>query len=131
MTLTAIAAADDDQNPSTNPAPKRRQTVENKDFDAFTRRILRAYSRRVANGDIEALPQMIDLAASLNDAINGAVGGLREFGYSWPEIASRVGVSRQAARQRWGAKEDRFTMTSEEAALFPLDFFGQVSDDYA
>jgi len=31
-----------------------------------------------------------------------AVDGLRGSGYSWAEIAARIGVSRQAAQQRWG-----------------------------
>ena len=32
-----------------------------------------------------------------------AVQGLRAFGYSWADIAARLGVSRQAAQMRWGA----------------------------
>ncbi len=28
--------------------------------------------------------------------------GLRGFGYSWAEIATRLGITRQAAQQRWG-----------------------------
>jgi hypothetical protein len=76
--------------------------VENKEFHAFARRIIRAYGKRVANGDIEALPELIELAASLDEATTDAVKGLRAFGYSWNEIAARVGMSRQAAQQRWG-----------------------------
>jgi hypothetical protein len=34
-------------------------------------------------------------------ATQTAVDGLREFGYSWGEIASRLGTTRQAAQQRW------------------------------
>jgi DNA-binding XRE family transcriptional regulator len=30
------------------------------------------------------------------------VAGLRRAGYSWAEIASRIGITRQAAQQRWG-----------------------------
>ena len=37
-------------------------TVETREFDAFARRILRAYAKRVAAGDIEALPSLCDLA---------------------------------------------------------------------
>ena len=37
-------------------------------------------------------------------AIAYAIGGLREFGYSWAEIGSRLGVTRQAAQQRWGGQ---------------------------
>jgi hypothetical protein len=29
------------------------------------------------------------------------VKGLRAYGYSWAEIGSRLGITRQAAQQRW------------------------------
>ena len=35
-------------------------------------------------------------------AISQAVAGLHQAGYSWTEIAARLGVTRQAAQQRWG-----------------------------
>jgi hypothetical protein len=76
--------------------------VENKDFNAFARRIIRAYGRRVAEGDVEALPELIQLSASVDEAITDAVKGLRSYGYSWSEIADRIGLTRQAAQQRWG-----------------------------
>jgi len=38
----------------------------------------------------------------LDIATQVAVTGLRAFGYSWGEIASRLGTTRQAAQQRWG-----------------------------
>ena len=83
------------------PKGPRRQ-VENDDYGAFVRRVLRGYSRRVADGDVEALILMTGLADELNAAIAGAVKGLRGCGYSWAEIGSRLGITRQAAHQRWG-----------------------------
>ncbi len=87
------------------PAPRRRgkRVVENTEFDAFARRIVRAYARRVADGDIEALTSLRQLASTVEDATRDAVHGLRGFGYSWADIAARLGVSRQAAQMRWGA----------------------------
>jgi DNA-directed RNA polymerase specialized sigma24 family protein len=79
--------------------------VENREFDAFARRIVRAYARRVAEGDIEALPALRDLASTVDTALCEAVSGLRGFGYSWAEIAARLGVSRQAVQMRWGQRE--------------------------
>ncbi|MEU5155210.1 hypothetical protein [Glycomyces sp. NPDC021274] len=76
--------------------------VENREFNGFARRIIRAYGRRVAEGDVDALPELLELSASLDEAITNAVRGLRAFGYSWAEIAERIGMSRQAAQQRWG-----------------------------
>ena len=77
------------------------RTVENEEYGEFIRRILRAYSRRVADGDIEALSLMTRLADELDDTIAQAVKGLRAQGYSWTEIGDRLGITRQAARQRW------------------------------
>jgi hypothetical protein len=82
--------------------PRRRDVVENDEYAAFTRRIIRAYARRVATGDIEAVTDMVALSDDLDHAITDAVHGLRRHGYSWAEIALRLGVTRQAAQQRWG-----------------------------
>ena len=80
--------------------PKRpRRQVENDEYTAFIRRILRAYSRCVGNGDVEALALMLDLAEEIDTAIAKAVKGLRAHGYSWAEIGSRLGITRQC----WGA----------------------------
>jgi hypothetical protein len=78
--------------------------VENDEYAAFARRILRAYARRIATGDIDSLTHMTGLADDIETALRNAVIGLREFGYSWAEIGSRLGVTRQAAQQRWGAQ---------------------------
>ena len=84
--------------------PKRRGPVtENSEYAAFARRILRAYSRRIATGDVESLAHLIGLADDVNDSIQEAVNGLRKAGYSWAEIGTRLGISRQAAQQRWGS----------------------------
>lgn len=42
------------------------------------------------------------MSSELDAAIATAVRALHEFGYSWTEIAGRLGTSRQNARQRWG-----------------------------
>jgi hypothetical protein len=88
------------KNPLTPNHPGR--VVENDEYAAFARRVLRAYARRVAAGDVEALIMMTGLAEEIDTAISRAVKGLREVGYSWTEIGSRLGVTRQAAQQRWG-----------------------------
>ena len=83
--------------------PKRRaRVVENDRYAAFVRRVIAAYSRRVAAGDIDAISDMTSIAAELDDAISQAVTGLRAAGYSWADIAARLGVTRQAAQQRRG-----------------------------
>jgi hypothetical protein len=86
------------------PRQKRRDVVENDEFGAFARRIIRAHGRRVANGDVEALRDLVALSSAIDDAIGEAVIGLRAFGYSWSEIGHRLGISKQAAQQRWGGQ---------------------------
>ncbi len=84
--------------------PKRsRRHVENDDYAAFLRRVIRAYRRRVAIGDIDAITEMAALAADFDTALRDAITGLRaRHGYSWAEIAARLGITRQGAQQRWG-----------------------------
>jgi hypothetical protein len=84
--------------------PKRRKRVtENDEYAAFLTRALRAYSRRIASGDIDALTAMATLATDLDHAMTEAITELRaQHGYSWAEIGTRLGITRQAAQQRWG-----------------------------
>jgi hypothetical protein len=76
--------------------------VENDQYACFIRRVLRAYSRPIARGDIEAITEMAGIAGEMDDAIHAAITGLRARGYSWADIARRLGITRQAAQQRWG-----------------------------
>ena len=81
---------------------RRRRVVENDEYAAFARRVILAHSRRVAAGDIDALTAMATLADDLDTAIRDAITGLRQRGYSWADIGIRLGITRQAAQQRWG-----------------------------
>jgi predicted transcriptional regulator len=45
---------------------------------------------------------MAHLANDLDTAIRQAIAGLRSVGYSWADIALRLGITRQGAKQRWG-----------------------------
>jgi hypothetical protein len=87
---------------ATLTSKRRRRLAENDAFAAFVRRILRAYARRIAAGDVEAIFQMTNVAVEFDTLIGQAVNGLHTYGYSWAEIASRLGITRQAAWQRWG-----------------------------
>lgn len=78
------------------------RVTETAEFAAFARRIVKAYGRRVGTGDVEALPELLALSAEIDAAIAKSVAGLRSAGYSWAEIASRLGTTRQAAQQRFG-----------------------------
>jgi hypothetical protein len=79
------------------------RVTETAEFAAFARRIIRAYGRRIGQGgDIDALPELVALSAEIDAVISQSVTGLRAEGYSWGEIAARLGTSRQAAQQRFG-----------------------------
>ena len=84
---------------------RRRKITENDDYAAFLRRAISAYSRRVAIGDIDALTEMAALSDGFDTAFRDAITGLRaRHGYSWAEIAARLGITRQGAQQRWGSQ---------------------------
>ncbi len=92
---------------------RRYRITENDEYAAFLRRVIRAYSRRVASGDIEAITTMAHLADHLEDATRQAITGLRESGYSWADIAMRLGITRQGAQQRWGTETPDPAMTPD------------------
>lgn len=75
--------------------------VENREFAAFVRRIIRSHARRVAEGDLEDLTEMLDVARMVDDAIDEAVAGLRAQGWSWAKIGAAVGITKQSAQERW------------------------------
>lgn len=83
-------------------APSTR-VVENNEFGAFARRVLAAHGRRIAVGDIEGLRDLDALGRAWEQAMHTAVTGLRVEGFSWAEIGDRLGITRQAAHQRWGS----------------------------
>ena len=98
------------KKPLTSKRPYR--VVENDEYAAFLRRVIRAYSRRVADGDIEAIAAMNRLANDLEEATRQAIAGLRDMGYSWADIGMRLGITRQGAQQRWGDTPAPVTDTS-------------------
>jgi len=84
-------------------SPTRRgpQTEADK-FGAFVRRIIRAYSRRVADRDIESLTGLAQLQLDVDAAVRAAVADLVAQDYSWADIGRALGISRQGAYQRYG-----------------------------
>src|ERR1700760_162599 len=88
---------------------RARREVETSQFDAFVRRILRAYARRVGNGDIEALRSLAALSSEVDAMTRLAVAELRKqpYHYSWLEIADRLGVTKQTAHERYGDRAGR------------------------
>ena len=81
---------------------RRRRHVENDQYADFLRRALTGYTRRVGQGDIDAIASFNALVAEAGEQLAEAVFLLRVRGYSWTDISLRLGTTRQAAQQRWG-----------------------------
>lgn len=67
-------------------------------------RELRAAARSA--DDAEGLAQLVELQRQLESAVAERARALHADGYSWTELARPLGVSRQAARQRYGRPVD-------------------------
>ena len=72
-------------------------------FGGFVRRVVRAYGRRVADMDIEALAGLAELQRDLEAVQVAAIAGLLASGYSWADIGRQLGMTRQGAQQ-WYAR---------------------------
>lgn len=72
-------------------------------FAGMMRRMVAAYQRRIADADPYDLVLLMGLRDQLDEAIAKAVTSMHETGFSWAEIAEPLGITRQAAQQRWGA----------------------------
>lgn len=77
--------------------------VETAPYGAFIRRALRAYGRRVGDGEIDELRDLVRLGDDVDAVIAAAVAELRAepHAHSWQAIADAVGITRQAAMVRW------------------------------
>lgn len=83
---------------------RTRRTVENGAYIEFVGRILKALAKRVGDGDVGALGELVALRGELDRAIEAAVGTLRSapYNYSWAQIGAELGTTRQAAQIRYG-----------------------------
>ena len=86
------------------------RVVETHEFVQMMRRMVAAHRRRVAAGSPEDLAELIALAREVDAAIDQAARSLHDGqdgtpGMSWTQIAAALGISRQAARQRFNADD--------------------------
>lgn len=85
--------------------PKRRKPPrENGKYAIFAGRMVRAYRRRIAEGDLADLADFAALITLAEHEFGEAVSALRSRGYSWADVGSVLGISRQAAQQRFGSR---------------------------
>jgi predicted TIM-barrel enzyme len=98
--------------------PKRPpRVVENDEYAAFLRRVIRAYSRRVAAGDIEAIT---DLAATAEE-MDGEetiliIGTLRYTGTGWRTTGDALLASTAADQARRRRETGREELAHEHGA---------------
>jgi DNA-directed RNA polymerase specialized sigma24 family protein len=99
------APRDNSGLPQRAPSGRARRVtrhVENDEYAAFVRRVIRALGRRVGDGDADALAELARLRNDLEQAMGEAVRELYARGWSYAEIGARLGISRQAVRQQYG-----------------------------
>ena len=85
---------------------RRRGPVETPEYGQMVRRMLRAYGRRVGNADDVDLAELVKLRDEVDAVIASAVIMQREtWDRSWADIGRALGITRQAAQQRYGARE--------------------------
>lgn len=89
---------------ATTPKRKRsKRYTTDRQYRAMLGRMMRAYERRVGTATMEELTDLVELRTELDAITKRAIGELRRSGsYTWEEIGTALGVSRQAAQQRYG-----------------------------
>lgn len=85
----------------------RRETYEAPEMGAMLKRFARAMVRRAAEGDLEAVSVLAEVHVAFGDAIADGARAAHERGYSWTEIGRELGITRQAARQRFATDDER------------------------
>ncbi len=82
----------------------RRRQREIPEYAAMVRRVIRAHGRRVGDADPEDLAELVAMQETLDEAIALAVAGQRDNGFAWSQIGRGLGITRQAAQQRYSPK---------------------------
>lgn len=81
---------------------RRARVVENPEYREMLSRLLRALERRVSAGDPEDLSLLASLSSEVNAMLTRAVAQQRRVhGLSWSRLAEVLGVTKQAAQQRF------------------------------
>lgn len=88
---------------SDNTELSPRRVIESQEYGRIILAFVRALSRRGQDGDIQALVTLAEARKQISEAMQETAVVLRvQHDYSWGEVGLAFGVTRQAARQRWG-----------------------------
>ena len=79
---------------------------------------------------LEAVETAVGQLATAEEQLAGAVVAARRFGHSWGELGVALGVTRQAAQQRFSRRPRLWTLASSAAVDNPQDrlFLGKGVD---
>lgn len=77
-------------------------SVETMEYLGAARRFIRASGPRVAAADEPELARLVELRNDVDAAVTVAIQGWLDMGRSWTDVGKALGITRQAARQRWG-----------------------------
>lgn len=107
--LTAKPASSDGpvHTRPTRSRGRRRARVarEAQDLEAMVMRMMRALRQRAEGGDLEALVALVNLEPWCRAQQRLAARALTgEGGYSWAQLALRLGITKQSAHGRWGGE---------------------------
>lgn len=80
----------------------RRERPECPELGKAAQRFAWALVARAGEGDTEALEELAKLQRSVDEAILEAACNLFRCDYSWGDIGGLLGITKQAARQRFG-----------------------------
>lgn len=94
--------------------------VETMEFLAMMRRMVKAAGRRTAAADEFELRALASLRDEVDEALRVAVDGQRSnAGRSWAAIGSALGITKQAAHERYGPRRDASAGGRPDASLPP------------
>lgn len=79
--------------------------IETPEYADMLARMVKAYAKRVGNGDPVDLARMVEIRRAFDQAILEAVRGQREAGFSWREVAEGLGTTRQSAQITYGRRQ--------------------------
>jgi hypothetical protein len=80
---------------------RHERKTETADYTRMATRMIRKLGQRVGT-DFDQLGELAEIAAAADQAMRVAVSVMRERGLSWALIGDQLGITRQAAQQRFG-----------------------------
>jgi hypothetical protein len=89
--------------PARRSGKRAKAQREAPELGGMLRRMAAAMARRAGEGDLDALVELCEVERAVGSSIKAGAQDAHSFGYSWTDIAAALGLTRQAARQRFMA----------------------------